>query len=78
MVQVNSVRGSQLLWRWFRDTRQCELLVVGEDIAATAGLAFALLGGGRMRLNSLSSMAFVDAHAHAADPGRAQEKNLTC
>ena len=44
MAQVNSVRGSQSLWRWLRDTRQSELLVVvGEDIAATAGLAFALL-----------------------------------
>ena len=45
MAQVNSVRGSQQsLWRWLRDTRQSELLVVvGEDIAATAGLAFALL-----------------------------------
>ena len=44
MAQVNSVRGNQSLWRWLRDTRQSELLVVvGEDIAATAGLAFALL-----------------------------------
>ena len=50
MAQVNSGRGSGRgslsLWRWMRDTRQSELLVVGlvgEDIAATAGLAFALL-----------------------------------
>ena len=43
-AQVNSVRGSQSLWRWVRDTRQSELpVVVGEDIAATAGLVFALL-----------------------------------
>ena len=46
LAQVNSGRGSLSLWRWMRDTRQSELLVVvlvGEDIAATAGLAFALL-----------------------------------
>ena len=36
-------RGQHSLWRWFRDTRQGELLVVvGEDIAALLGLALAL------------------------------------
>ena len=44
LTQVNAVRGQQSLWRWFRETRQSELLVVvGEDIAATVGLAFALV-----------------------------------
>ena len=44
LIQVNRVRGEQSLWRWFRETRQSELLVVvGEDIAATAGLGFALV-----------------------------------
>jgi len=44
MTQVNAVRGKQSLCRWFRETRQSELLVVvGEDIAATAGLGFALV-----------------------------------
>ena len=44
MTQVNALRGAQSLWRWFRETRRSELLVViGEDIAATAGLSFALL-----------------------------------
>jgi cation diffusion facilitator family transporter len=44
MTQVNSLRGEQTLWRWFRETRRSELLVViGEDIAATAGLSIALL-----------------------------------
>jgi cation diffusion facilitator family transporter len=44
MTQVNALRGAQSLWRWFRDTRRSELLVViGEDVAATAGLTFALL-----------------------------------
>jgi cation diffusion facilitator family transporter len=44
LIQVNTVRGKQSLWRWFRETRQSELLVVvGEDLAATAGLCFALV-----------------------------------
>ncbi len=44
MTQVNSLRGEQSLWKWFRETRRSELLVViGEDIAATAGLSVALL-----------------------------------
>jgi cation diffusion facilitator family transporter len=44
MTQVNALRGKQSLWNWFRETRRSELLVViGEDIAATAGLAVALV-----------------------------------
>lgn len=44
LIQVNAARGAQSLWRWFRETRQSELLVVlGEDIAATLGLGLALL-----------------------------------
>ncbi len=44
LAQVNGLRGRQSLWRWFRETRRSELLVVlGEDIAATVGLALALL-----------------------------------
>jgi divalent metal cation (Fe/Co/Zn/Cd) transporter len=35
-------RGANSLWRWFKETRQSELLVVtGEDIAALAGLGIA-------------------------------------
>ena len=42
--EVNKVRGGRSYWRWFRESRQSELLVVfGEDLAALAGLAFALL-----------------------------------
>jgi divalent metal cation (Fe/Co/Zn/Cd) transporter len=38
------VRGQRTLWRWFRESRQSELIVVlGEDIAALLGLAFALI-----------------------------------
>ena len=41
--EVNKERGRQGLWRWFRSSRQSELLVVfAEDIAALGGLALAL------------------------------------
>ena len=37
-------RGDKSLWRWFRETRQSELLVItGEDIAALAGLVLAFV-----------------------------------
>ncbi len=42
--EINKERGSKSLWRWFRESRQSELIVVmGEDIAALAGLALALV-----------------------------------
>jgi cation diffusion facilitator family transporter len=42
--EVNKVRHGRSLWRWFRESRQSELIVVfGEDIAALFGLAFALI-----------------------------------
>jgi len=41
--EVNKVRGNRTLWRWFRESRQSELVVIlGEDIAALLGLAIAL------------------------------------
>jgi cation diffusion facilitator family transporter len=41
--EVRKDRGPRSLWRWFRTTRQSELLVVvGEDLAALGGLALAL------------------------------------
>jgi cation diffusion facilitator family transporter len=41
--EVNKERGRQALWRWFRSSRQSELLVVfAEDIAALGGLTLAL------------------------------------
>ena len=41
--EVNKDRGERSLWRWFRSSRQSELLVVlAEDIAALAGLVLAL------------------------------------
>jgi cation diffusion facilitator family transporter len=41
--EVNKERGDKSLWRWYRDTRKSELIVVlGEDVAALAGLVLAL------------------------------------
>jgi cation diffusion facilitator family transporter len=41
--EVNKVRGGRTLWRWFRESRQSELVVIlGEDLAALFGLALAL------------------------------------
>jgi cation diffusion facilitator family transporter len=42
MKEIRRVHPEKALWRWFRETRESELLVVaGEDIAALAGLAMA-------------------------------------
>jgi len=42
--EIRKDRGTRSLWRWFRTTRQSELLVVlGEDLAALGGLALALV-----------------------------------
>ncbi len=44
MREVNTARGDASLWRWFRDSRQSELIVIfGEDLAALFGLIFALV-----------------------------------
>ncbi len=40
--EINKVRDGRSLWRWFRDSRQSELIVVfGEDLAALLGLVLA-------------------------------------
>jgi cation diffusion facilitator family transporter len=42
--EVNKERGQRGLWRWFRESRRSELLVVlAEDVAALCGLALALV-----------------------------------
>ncbi len=47
LVEVNKSRGGRSLWRWFRDSRQAELVVIfGEDLAALLGLVFALVAVG--------------------------------
>jgi cation diffusion facilitator family transporter len=44
LAEVNKARGSRGLQRWFRDSRQAELVVIfGEDLAALFGLVFALI-----------------------------------
>lgn len=41
--EIGKVRRGRSLWRWFRGTRNAELVVIfGEDIAALVGLALAL------------------------------------
>jgi cation diffusion facilitator family transporter len=43
LVEVNKLRNGRSLWRWFRESRHSELVVVlGEDLAALLGLALAL------------------------------------
>src|SRR5688572_478524 len=43
MQEVDKVRNGRSYWRWFRESRQSELVVIfGEDIAALLGLVFAL------------------------------------
>jgi cation diffusion facilitator family transporter len=44
LQEVNKVRGRRTVWRWFRESRQSELVVIlGEDFAALVGLALALI-----------------------------------
>ena len=44
LQEVNKVRGDRTVWRWFRESRQSELVVIlGEDFAALLGLALALI-----------------------------------
>ena len=43
LQEVNKSRGQRNLWRWFRESRQAELIVIfGEDLAALVGLVLAL------------------------------------
>lgn len=44
LAEIAKVRSGRSLWRWFRDSRQSELVVIlGEDLAALLGLALALV-----------------------------------
>ena len=44
LQEVNKVRDGRSLWRWFRESRRSELIVIfGEDVAALCGLVFALV-----------------------------------
>ena len=47
LQEVEKARGSRTIWRWFRESRQAELVVIfGEDLAALLGLVFALVAIG--------------------------------
>lgn len=44
ITQINKIRHGESLWKWLKNTRQSELVVVfGEDVAALLGLTFALV-----------------------------------
>jgi cation diffusion facilitator family transporter len=44
LKEINRQRGTRSLWRWFRESRRSELIVLfGENAAALAGLGIALL-----------------------------------
>jgi cation diffusion facilitator family transporter len=44
MREIRKVQAGRSFWRWFRETRQSELMVVaGEDIAALGGLVLAFV-----------------------------------
>ena len=59
LTEVNKVRGSRSLWRWFRESRQSELIVIfGEDLAALLGLVVAL---GAVVLTMLTGNPLFDA-----------------
>ena len=49
--EIAKVRNGRTLWRWFRTSRQSELVVIlGEDLAALLGLALALAAIGATML----------------------------
>ncbi|MBS0193274.1 MAG: cation diffusion facilitator family transporter [Proteobacteria bacterium] len=51
LAEVAKVRDGRSLWRWFRESRNSELIVIfGEDLAALLGLALALLAVGATML----------------------------
>jgi len=61
--EVNRARGARSLWRWLKESRSSELIVVfGEDLAAllglTVALGFVLLAGitGDRRFDAIGSM----------------------
>lgn len=44
VTQINKLRHNESLWRWVKNTRKSELVVVlGEDVAALLGLSLALI-----------------------------------
>ena len=59
LQEVNRTRGAKSLWRWFRDSRDSEMIVVfGEQLAALLGLVAAL---GAVALTLATGDPFYDA-----------------
>ena len=59
LQEVNRTRGAKSLWRWFRDSRDSEMIVVfGEQLAALLGLVAAL---GAVALTLVTGDPFYDA-----------------
>jgi cation diffusion facilitator family transporter len=59
LQEVEKLRDGRSLWRWFRQSRQSELVVIfGEDFAALVGLCFALVA---VLLTALTGNPFWDA-----------------
>jgi cation diffusion facilitator family transporter len=62
--EVNKARGDANLWRWFRESRQSELIVIfGEDFAALCGLTFAFVAVG---LSAMTGNPLWDAYGTLA------------
>jgi len=59
LQEVDQMRGDQSLWRWFRESRNAELIVIfGEQLAALLGLVVAL---GAVALTLLTGNPVYDA-----------------
>jgi len=44
LAQINKIRHNITLWKWYKNSRQSELIIVlGEDTAALLGLSFAIV-----------------------------------
>lgn len=64
MREIRKVQGGRSFWRWFRETRQSELMVVaGEDIAALGGLVLAFVA---VLLSMMTGSALFDAYGSLA------------
>ena len=64
MREIRKVQAGRSFWRWFRETRQSELMVVaGEDIAALGGLVFAFVA---VALSMLTQSALFDSYGSIA------------
>ena len=64
MREIRKVQGDRSFWRWFRETRQSELMVVaGEDIAAIGGLVLAFIA---VLITMTTGNPMFDAHGSIA------------